>query len=153
MLISPAGAETVPHYLMVGAESLKYLERSLFAPDHGTEEVTGSVDADTWDNHVETVTESVMLDRAPAMGLDYLYTVDLAADADSEQETDLEQSNLAERALVRLVLAPAQVHVTQGLVSRAGTIQELVRDYDYVPYVEPSPPPGRIRILLSTIII
>ena len=153
MLISPAGAETVPHYLMVGAESFKYLERSLFAPDHGTEEVTGSVDAETWDNHVETVTETVMLDRAPAMGLDYLYTVDLAADADSEQETDLEQSNLAERALVRLVLAPAQVHVTQGLVSRAGTIQELIRDYDYVPYVEPSAPPGRIRILLSTIII
>ena len=61
----------------------------------------------------------------------------------SELGQDLEHSNLAERALCRLVIGPVSLHVTEGAMTRLKTLQDLIRDYDYVPYVEPAQPPSK----------
>ena len=152
-------SETISHYIMAGSEGNRFLDKSLFAPDHGSEEVTKprellDLHDPVWDNHVETVTETVMLDRTPALALDYVYNIDLPPEAGSDDLSelgqDLENSNLAERALCRLVLGPLMINVTQGCVARMTTVHDLVQDYDYVPYVDPPPPPGPDNLNLPT---
>ena len=158
--VSPVGqpSELLDHYIMAGAEDTKYLQNSLFAPDFGSEEETPrelqDLEVPDWDSHLSSVTESVLVERTGALGLDYVYHVDLptdlSSDTVSELSADLEQSNLPERALCRLVLGQARLRVSQGAVSRVRTVLELVQDYDYVPYVEPRPEPGPDNLSLPT---
>ena len=160
LIVSPVGhpSELVDHYIKAGAENTRYLNNSLFAPDFGSEEETPrelqDLEVPDWDSHLSSVTESVLVERTGALGLDYVYHVDLpndlSSDTMSELSADLEQSNLPERALCRLVLGQARLRVSQGAVSRVRTVLELVQDYDYVPYVEPRPEPGPDNLSLPT---
>jgi hypothetical protein len=79
-------------------------------------------DTKSWELHVETRSETIMLERSAALGLDYLYTIQFPSDASSEDVTELtanmEYSNLPERALCRLLLGPAALHVDAGAAHR-----------------------------------
>ena len=160
LLVSPVGqpSDLVETYIKAGREDTTYLTNSLFAPDFGSEEETPRelldlAEAD-WDSHLAAVTETVLVERTGALGLDYVYHVELPSDLNSdtmsELSADLEQSNLPERALCRVVLGPARLTVSQAGVSRVRTVVELVQDYDYVPYVEARPEPGPDNLGLPT---
>ena len=161
LLVSPVGApsEVVEHYIVSGAEGNKFLDNSLFAPEFGSEETPMArelrdLKVPCWETHMERTTEAALLERSPALGMDYVYHVDLPSegqsDSLSELETDLEHSNLPERALCRLVLGPATLNLTLGAVSRVRTVMDLIQDYDYVPYVEPRPDPGPEKLSLPS---
>ena len=148
--VCPVGSplETVGHYILTGAESDRFMEGSLFDQKEETQRRPSVGDKPDWDAHLETVTEATLVERSPAFALDYLYNIempgDLASEDLSELTEDMELSNLPERAMCRVVLGPGSLHVTQGCVSRVRTVTELIRDYEYVPYVEPSPQPGTL---------
>ena len=147
--VCPMGSpqETVGHYIITGAESERFMEGSLFDQREEAQRRPSVGDKPDWDAHLETVTEAALVERSPALALDYLYSIELPGDVGSEDLSelteDLELSNLPERAMCRLVLGPGSLHVTQGCVARVRTVAELIRDYEYIPYVEPSPQPGR----------
>ena len=151
--VTPVGgpAETIGHYILAGAESDRFLEKSLFVEaEEGSQEEWRASEEPDWDRHLDTVTETAMVDRSPALALDYVYTIELGGDEAGELGSeklaeilgDLEHSDLPERALCRAVLGPAQLTLTQGAVKRLRTVRELITEYDYVPYVEAAPPPG-----------
>ena len=80
-----------------------------------------------WDMHVETFSETVLLEQTPALGLDYVYKVDFPSGATSQEilhlAANLEQSGLPERALCRVVVGPTHVHVTSDCVKRMTVLQ------------------------------
>ena len=83
----------------------------------------------SWEVHVETRNETTILERSAAVGLDYIYTIEFPSDASSEDISDLasnmEYSNLPERALCRLVLGPAALHVDAGAAQRFKILADL----------------------------
>ena len=136
--VTPVGApsEVVEQYIVSGAETTKYLDNSLFAPEFGSEEAPTprelrDLEDACWDSHLERLTEAALLERSSALGLDYVYHVELAGDTQSdcpsELESDLEHSDLPERALCRLVVGPSLVNVTAGCVSRVTTVLDLIQ--------------------------
>ena len=99
-------------YLLSGCEGSRYLTGSLFDPDRGAGEkhVVGKmthVEQRSWEAHMEDVTETSLLERTAALAVDYVYSVELPEDWTSENMSevgsDLENSNLPERALCRVV--------------------------------------------------
>lgn len=91
-------------------------------------------DSKSWDLHLENETETVMLEKTPAVGLDYIYRIEYPDDASSEDiallSGNLEQSNLPERALVRLVVGPTNVHVDEDFVRRLGVLQRIINEFE-----------------------
>ena len=161
VVVSPVGqpSETLPNYILSGCESNKFLERSLFAPEYGEEESTKPkelrhIEEEHWDVHIETVTETSLLEKTPALAMDYVYNLDIPSDIGSEDLSelghDLENSNLPERALCRFVIGPAQVHLSESAISRANTVLDLVNNYDYLPYIQEKPEPGPEGLTLPT---
>lgn len=86
----------------------------------------------SWDVHMDTETENALLEKTPAVGLDYLYTVEFPSDATIEDReklaANLEYSNLPERALCRLVVGPAKLKVDPNLVSRLQILGKMVKE-------------------------
>ena len=83
------------------------------------------------------VTEDTLLDRTPAVALDMLYTIDLPDDIDSEKLSaisDLENSDLGERAICRVVFGPTQIHFCTGAYHRLQCMFYHLAKYDYPPY-------------------
>jgi hypothetical protein len=86
-------------------------------------------DNKSWDQHVEARNETAILERSAALGLDYIYSIELPSDATSEDvaalTANIEYSNLPERALCRLVLGPAALHVDAGATRRLRILASL----------------------------
>ena len=60
---------------------------------------------------------------------------DMSSERISELEADLENSNLNERALCRIVFGPTQIKVCSGSLHRISALFHLASLYDYPPYV------------------
>ena len=100
---------------------------------------------------MESVTEDNMLERSPAVAIDYMYVLDIPQDYSSEQlseiGSDLEYSNLSERALCRFVFGPSKLNVCSGLIHRAQTLSHFSSMYDYPPYqVTPAETGDRVSL-------
>ena len=68
-----------------------------------------------------------------------LYTIEMPDDVDSEKLSaisDLENSDLGERAICRVVFGPFQVHVCTGAYHRLQCMFYHLSKYDYPPYNE-----------------
>ena len=114
-------------YISAGDRQKKcFIKGSLFEKDFGDEEgivpeKKASYQID-WDRHLEEVTEDTLLERAPALALDMLYMIEVPDDFDSEQlsaiSESLENSDLGERSMNRLVVGPLQVHLCSGAFHR-----------------------------------
>ena len=133
-------------YFVAGDRQRKsFLKGSLFEKDFGDEEgiitekkTSYNID---WDRHLEEVTEDTLLDRTPAVALDMLYTIDLPDDIDSEKLSvisDLENSDLGERAICRVVFGPTQIHFCTGAYHRLQCMFYHLAKYDYPPYRDQS---------------
>lgn len=137
----PKDQEECP-YVFAGDVSRRFfLKGSLFEKDFGDEEGTckerkAKYDID-WDQHIEHVNEDSMLDRTPALAMDMLYFLQLPDDVDSEQLScisNLESSEMSEKALTRLVIGPCQVKICSGACHRLNCMLYFLSKYDYPPY-------------------
>ena len=137
--VTPVGqpVESQP-YLQAGADSQAFLGPSLFAEQQ--EEESGKPGRprewagpeEDWEGRLARLSETVLLERSPALALDYCYT------------TGEEEGGVGERALCRVVVGPARLLLTPGAAARAARVQDLlaVHGAQYPPYRGPRPDPG-----------
>lgn len=92
----PESAEGLYPYLAIGSKSSNHKTHSLFdasaAENHGQYRTYNT----SWDFHMFTNTEAVLLERSPALACDYLYQMEIPEDSSSDILSDL-GSNLEYR--------------------------------------------------------
>ena len=72
-----------------------------------------------------------------------MYNLELPGeDQESVSLSDLEHSDLPERALARVVVGPASIQLTEGALARCHGVASLVRTYEYPTYWIDRLPPG-----------
>ncbi|XP_069674298.1 intermembrane lipid transfer protein VPS13B isoform X2 [Periplaneta americana] len=137
-------------YLASGCEQNNYISESLFDPNSSENKGEKKNYNVSWDYHLATVTEALLLEKSPAFAVDYLYLLEIPDDFNSERlsdlGSDLEYSNLAEKSLCRVVVGPTVVKVCSGLFHRLQMIQHSANLYDYSPYSTPKPEPTREQL-------
>ncbi|XP_066257341.1 intermembrane lipid transfer protein VPS13B isoform X1 [Euwallacea similis] len=133
--------ESTAPYLKLGSASNFHKVDSLFDAD-AIENQGGKRQYNTsWDHHMSTTTESVLLEKTPAMAFDYVYQLEIPGDMSSDILSDLgsnlECSNLLEISTLRLCIGPFKLRICSGLIHRCNTIQVASSFYDYPPYYTP----------------
>ena len=132
------------HFIECGNHEQKsYLRGSLFQKDIGDEDGTCkerkcSYEFD-WDGHLQGCTEEKMLARSSAVALDMLYHLDLPDDFDSEHLSvfsDLENSEMEEKSICRIVFGPSKVVFNSSSVHRLSSTMHYLAKYDYAPYAQ-----------------
>ena len=149
--VKPETESTITRYMIAGSDSEEkkrnFIRDSLFVKDFGHEEENiepkerrKKYDID-WDEHLDQVTEEFMLEKTPAIAIDYIYHFDIPDDFTSEQlselGSDMENSNLPEKALCRIVLGPTNIKLCSGSIHRLNMITYFLSLYDYSPYLDP----------------
>lgn len=129
--------ETTLYYLQ-GCERAAFLKDSLYDPDENLVEPKPNCQ---WEDHVQRKTEATLLERTPALGFDYLYQLELPGEMASEYlsqlGSELEYSNLPEKALFRLAVSPLQLKVSYGLCHRLSALWHAAHLYNYPDYADP----------------
>ena len=150
--IKPDNEATFTRYMIAGSDTEEtrrnFIRDSLFVKDFGHEEENVEpkerrrIYAIDWDEHLEQVTEELMLEKTAAVAIDYLYHFDIPDDFTSEQlselGTDLENSNLTEKALCRIVFGPTNIKLCSGSLHRMNMVSHFLSSYDYLPYFDAS---------------
>lgn len=130
--------EEMTLYYLQGCERGAFLNGSLYDPD---ENVVESKPNCHWEDHVQRKTEATLLERTPALGFDYLYQLELPSEITSEYlsqlGSELEYSNLPEKALFRLAISPLQLKVSYGLCHRVSALLHAAHLYNYPDYADP----------------
>ena len=141
--------EASPTFLLAGCEGETFLQGSLFQAEQGSEapslpvELAGQSPPDNWESHAEQFTETRLLERTAALALDYVYSLELPGEEEASVSlSDLEHSDLPERALARVVVGPASLLLTEGALARVHSLAGLVRQYEYTPYCGAREEPG-----------
>ena len=152
--------EKIIRYLVAGTDTedsrRNFIRDSLFVKDFGHEEENvqpkerRKLYGIDWDEHLDKVTEEVMLEKTPAIAIDYLYHFDLPDDITSEQlselGSDMANSNIPEKALCRVVFGPMNIKICSGSMHRLNLISHFFSFYDYQPYLDPSERGGPFEI-------
>ncbi|KAF5303499.1 hypothetical protein FQA39_LY09962 [Lamprigera yunnana] len=129
---------TSNEYLKAGLISMAHKVDSLFDSEAVENKGLNRMYNMFWDYHMETLTESVLLERTPAFAFDYLYQVELfdddVNDHLSELGSDLEYSNLREKSFIRIVFGPLRLRVKSGFFHRISSLRIAASTYDYQPY-------------------
>ena len=131
-------------YLLAGCEGEAFLQGSLFqAKESEASPLEITTRLDNWESHLERHTETQLLERSPALAVDYMYNLELPGeDQESVSLSDLEHSDLPERALARVVIGPASIQLTEGALARCHGVASLVQAYEYPTYWADRDPPG-----------
>ena len=91
-----------------------------------------------------------MLEKTPAMGLDYIYTVEYPGDSTSEDmvrfSSSMEHSNLPERALCRFVFGPSNIHVDADFIQRLNVLERIVNEFEEREGVDEHQHPTKLEI-------
>lgn len=97
----------------------------------------------TWDYHLATVTETLLLEKTPAFAIDYLFCLErLENDEEYENEDEDSESILKrERVLLRYVAGPVVIRVCSGCIHRIQMLLKAASNYDYPPYINASSVP------------
>ncbi|XP_075230064.1 vacuolar protein sorting 13B isoform X2 [Lycorma delicatula] len=115
-------------YLTCGSRQDTFLSGSLFGNT-----TSRRIQEKSWDYHIATVTETLLLEKTPAVAVDYLYAVENC----QPSETDEDEENTCppvERVLIRHVADGVVVRVCSGLIHRMQMLLKSASTYDYVPY-------------------
>uniref|UniRef100_T1IW73 Chorein N-terminal domain-containing protein n=1 Tax=Strigamia maritima TaxID=126957 RepID=T1IW73_STRMM len=108
----------------LGNNQMKYLDQSLFnesSPENQMQRRDYNCD---WEEHFQTLTEAKMLETSPCFSMDYFYHLTLPdgeLGIESEENinyADLEDSNLKERLMARVLVGPCQFNVNGDFVHR-----------------------------------
>ncbi|XP_076265664.1 vacuolar protein sorting 13B isoform X3 [Rhynchophorus ferrugineus] len=133
--------ESTAPYLKIGASSNYHKSDSLFDADAVENKGERRHYNTSWEHHMMTNTESVLLERTPAFAFDYLYQLvvpdDTSSDILSELGSNYEFSNLSETSALRLCVGPLRLRVCSGLFHRFSTLLMAASFYDYPPYYTP----------------
>ena len=128
-------------YLLIGCESDNYLKDSLFEPNASQDEEkrinrveTNYNKVKNWDLHMERESESALLERHSALAVDYLYQAEYPTDATPEDiiklNTNMEHSNIQERAQGRVVIGPANVYIDHNFMQKINILQDAMLEID-----------------------
>ncbi|KAH0999222.1 hypothetical protein HUJ04_005426, partial [Dendroctonus ponderosae] len=143
--------ESTAPYLKLGSASNFHKVDSLFDADAVENKGGKRVYETSWDHHMATTTESVLLEKTPAFAFDYVYQLEIPSDMSSDILTDLgsnyEFSNLPEMSALRLCVGPFRLRVCSGLIHRCSTLQVAASFYDYPPYYTPKPDLALLELL------
>ncbi|XP_039300169.1 uncharacterized protein LOC111062726, partial [Nilaparvata lugens] len=121
-------ADWVP-YLTAGSHQDSFLSGSLFGST-GTK-----VTERSWDYHLATVTETTLLEKTPALAMDYLFSIEKQPYLEEDDEDYEERNkNPLERVLLRYVADHITVRVCSGVIHRTQMIMKAASTYDYSPY-------------------
>ncbi|KAJ8984787.1 hypothetical protein NQ317_003700 [Molorchus minor] len=136
--------ESAPNpYLKIGSVSTAHKTDSLFDAEAVENKGQRRQYNTSWDFHMMTNTESVLLERTPAFSFDYVYKMELPSDMSSEVLSELgsdyEYSNLAESGSLRICLGPLKLRLCSGLFHRTNTLKVAADYYDYPPYYNLKP--------------
>nr|XP_045624119.1 vacuolar protein sorting-associated protein 13B-like [Procambarus clarkii] len=135
-------AVKVMSFLSIGQEGQEYLSQSLFDPQVLMEAQELWEYSYSWDKHLKDTTEANMLARTGAVAMDYFYFMDLPTDINSEKlseiSTDLEYSNMSERALCRIAFGASETNLSSGFYHRVEAVIYALCQHDYPPYFTPS---------------
>nr|CAD7571020.1 unnamed protein product [Timema californicum] len=95
------------------------------------------------DGEIEVRISAQLLEKSPAIAVDFLYMLevpeDYASERLSELGSDLEYSNLSEKSLCRIVMGQTILNVSSGLFHRVQMLRHAAKLYDYSPYSVPKP--------------
>ncbi|XP_047490310.1 vacuolar protein sorting-associated protein 13B-like isoform X4 [Penaeus chinensis] len=134
-------AKGASSFISIGQEGQEYLGKSLFDPQALMESQELWDYAYSWEKHSKETTEANMLARTGALAMDYFYLMELPADLNSEQlseiSTDLEYSNLSERAICRIAFGASEVNASSGFHHRLQAVSHALNQHDYPPYSSP----------------
>ncbi|XP_042214275.1 vacuolar protein sorting-associated protein 13B-like isoform X1 [Homarus americanus] len=138
----PVAAKGVISFLNIGQEGQDYLSQSLFDPQVLMEAQEFWDYSYSWDKHIKDTTEANMLARTGAVAMDYFYYMELPTDVSSEKlseiSTDLEFSNMSERAMCRIAFGASEVNLSSGFYHRLEAVIHALNQHDYPPYSTPS---------------
>lgn len=138
----------ITSYLAVGMKGQEYLSNSLFDPEVLVEGKELWDYIYSWDQHAHDTTEASLLAHTGAVAIDYFYYLELPDEMSSDQlsqiSTDLEYSNMSERAICRIFIGSSEVNLNSGCYHRLQAVDYALRQYDYPPYTTaPSDDPLR----------
>ncbi|XP_071444845.1 intermembrane lipid transfer protein VPS13B-like [Hetaerina americana] len=130
-------------FIYAGGELENYDKGSLF--DDKSLENSGALKSYNCSRvcHLETVTETTMLERTPALALDYLYTVETPAEWNLEnlaKLTNFENCNFNEESLIRILFGPTRLKMSASFLHRLKLLIHLASQCDYPPYIQVPPP-------------
>ncbi|CAH0394743.1 unnamed protein product [Bemisia tabaci] len=84
-----------------------------------------------WNAHLSLVTETSLLERTPALAVDYLFVVENTHVLDiNEEEHEINE----EKVLTRIIIGPSLIRLNSGLIHRLQRIHFISTLYDYQPY-------------------
>uniref|UniRef100_A0A1B6L4K0 Chorein N-terminal domain-containing protein n=1 Tax=Graphocephala atropunctata TaxID=36148 RepID=A0A1B6L4K0_9HEMI len=118
-------------YLSSGSMLEEFLSGSLFdkVSSHLEDRIRHS-----WKYHLESVSETIMLERTPALAVDYLSCVQDKTDEEDSDDEDNERLPAKEKVVIRYVAGPVVIRVCSGLIHRIQMMMKACSSYDYVPY-------------------
>lgn len=88
----------------------------------------------TWDLHLSAITEKVLVDRAPALSVDFISSTEIQA----ENWIENYPSEPLEKTLMRFIVGTLDINATPGLMERIKTIKQSLENYDYPAYSLPT---------------
>uniref|UniRef100_T1HCM9 Vacuolar protein sorting-associated protein 13B n=1 Tax=Rhodnius prolixus TaxID=13249 RepID=T1HCM9_RHOPR len=130
--ISMATVQPLPQYDIVSSENYltcgqlrpSFINGTLFDnPDKGLPQRN-------WSSHMSALTENVLLERSPAIAVDFLSTIEIPADSWADNFL----SEPREKVLLRYIVGPLDINVTTGLLHRIEVITKSTESYDYPQY-------------------
>ncbi|XP_066581689.1 intermembrane lipid transfer protein VPS13B isoform X2 [Prorops nasuta] len=135
-----------PLYLVAGRMNTNYLKDSLFDEEAVENKGKKRDYSQGVEYHLATYTVEKLLDRCPAVVMDYLYCVKIPDDISPEElaalGSNFEESNFKEERYVRYVVGDLTLRLCSGLLHRLETIKTAAEKYDYDPYVVPKSDPA-----------
>ncbi|XP_015594814.1 vacuolar protein sorting-associated protein 13B isoform X2 [Cephus cinctus] len=134
-----------PLYLVAGKLETNHLKDSLFDDDAVENKGKKREYKQGIDYHLATVSVESLLERCPALVMDYVHHIELPDDITPERLSELgsnfEYSNFHERRVMRYVIGDLIIRLCSGLFHRIETMKEAAMKYDYSPYIIPKPEP------------
>uniref|UniRef100_A0A0V0G3C3 Putative vacuolar protein n=1 Tax=Triatoma dimidiata TaxID=72491 RepID=A0A0V0G3C3_TRIDM len=119
--VQPLPQYDIEKYLTCGQLRPNFINGTLFDnPDKGLQQRN-------WQAHMSALTENVLLERSPAIAVDYLSTIEIPINSWADNFL----SEPREKVLVRYVVGPVDVNVTTGLLHRIEVITKSTESYDY----------------------
>ncbi|XP_071652871.1 intermembrane lipid transfer protein VPS13B isoform X2 [Temnothorax longispinosus] len=134
-----------PLYVTAGNLNTDHLKDSLFDKDAAENKGKKRDYKQGIDHHLTTISVEKLLERCPAIVMDYVYYVELPEDLTPEKllefGSNFEYSNFQERRVIRYVTGDLTVRLCSGVFHRIDTIKQAAAKYDYNPYLVLKPDP------------
>ncbi|XP_023313825.1 vacuolar protein sorting-associated protein 13B isoform X2 [Trichogramma pretiosum] len=130
-----------PLYLTAGLKKDEYLKNTLFDDEAVENQGKKREYKKDVSHYLSKNSVSELLERCPAVSLDYVHYAEIPEDVTPQQLAELssgfEYSNFREERHIRYTFGDITLRVCSGLLHRIDTIRQAAEKYDYNPYIVP----------------